>query len=86
MASYRIEVSSTAEKQLKKIPAHEQKRVLDAILGLAAEPFPLGTRKLSGHDDVFRIRVGNYRIIYSVESQRVVIVVLKVGHRKDMYR
>ena len=56
------------------------------IRDLAADPHPPGMRKLQGYADVFRIRVGTYRVLYSVESARLVIVVLKVGQRKDVYR
>ena len=53
---------------------------------LADDPFPRGSRRLSGYDDVFRVRTGRYRILYSVSERRLVIVVLKVGHRRDVYR
>ena len=86
MASYRVELSATAEKQIRKLRQVDQIRVLRAIRDLALEPRPQGVRKLQGYEDVFRIRVGNLRILYSVESQRLLIIVLKVGHRKDVYR
>lgn len=86
MGRYEIEVSGTAEKQLKKLPADDQLRVVRAVLALAEEPHPRGSRKLSGYDDVFRIRVGRYRVLYSVVESRLVIIILKVGHRKDVYR
>ena len=86
MASYEIEITRTAEKQLKKLPREEQGRVVATILRLADEPRPRGSRKLAGYDDVFRIRVGTYRILYSVSSGRLVIIILKVGHRRDVYR
>jgi mRNA interferase RelE/StbE len=53
---------------------------------LVEEPYPRGTRKLSGYDDVFRIRVGRFRVLYSVVKNRLVILILKIGHRKDVYR
>lgn len=86
MAHYKIEVSATAEKQLKKICRPDQVRIVRAILQLAENPYPRGCRKLSGYEDVFRIRVRTYRVIYSVERSQIVIVVLKIGHRKDIYR
>ena len=86
MASYRIEVSATAEKQIRKLTARDQVRVLRAIQHLGFDPHPLGCRKLQGYDDVFRIRVGSYRVIYSVESGRLIVIILKVGHRRDVYR
>lgn len=86
MANYRIEISATAEKQIRKLRGADQLRVLCAIRDLAREPHPQGARKLQGYDDVFRIRVGTYRILYGVESRRLLVIVLKVGHRKDVYR
>ena len=86
MAKYKIEISRSAEKQLKKLPRRDQQRIVEAVLALADEPVPRGARKLAGYDDVFRIRVGRYRILYSVSSGTLVIIVLKIGHRKDVYR
>ena len=86
MGSYEIEISRTAEKQLKRLSVDDQLRVVRAVLALAEEPHPRGSRKLSGYDDVFRIRVGRYRVLYSVFENRLVIIILKVGHRKDVYR
>ena len=86
MGSYEVEISRTAERQLKKLPEEDQLRVVRAVLALAEEPRPGGSRKLSGHDDVFRIRVGRYRVLYSVFENRLVILILKIGHRKDVYR
>lgn len=57
-----------------------------AMLALGDEPYPVGSRKLAGYDDVFRIRVGVYRVLYSVSGRTLVIIILKIGHRKDVYR
>lgn len=86
MGSYEIEISRTAERQLKKLPEDDQLRVVRAVLALAEEPRPRGSRKLSGYDDVFRIRVGLCRVLYSVFENRLVVLILKIGHRKDVYR
>ena len=86
MASYEIEISRTAEKQLRNLSERDQLRVVRAALALAEEPYPRGTRKLSGYDDVFRIRAGRFRVLYSVVKNRLVILILKIGHRKDVYR
>lgn len=86
MASYEIEISRTAEKQLRKLPPADQRRVASVMLALADDPFPRGSRKLSGYEDVFRVRVGRYRILYSVSGRALIIIVLKIGHRKDVYR
>jgi mRNA interferase RelE/StbE len=86
MARRRIEISRTAERQLKKLPSTDQARVVRAILPLADDPFPKGTRKLTGYDDVFRLRVGRYRVLYSVAKSKLIVVVLKIGHRREAYR
>jgi mRNA interferase RelE/StbE len=86
MARYENEIARTAEKQLKRLERPDQERVVRAILTLAGEPFPRGSRKLSGYEDVYRIRVGHFRVIYSVSGTTLIIIILKIGHRKDMYR
>lgn len=86
MAAYSIEISRTAEKQLKKLPRDDQRRVVKAVIALADDPCPTGARKLTGYDDVFRIRIGRYRVIYSVARRKLIVIVLKIGHRKDVYR
>jgi mRNA interferase RelE/StbE len=86
MASFEIEISRTAERQLKKLAEEDQLRMVRAVLALAGQPRPRGSRKLTGYDDVFRIRVGRFRVLYSVSDARLVILVLKIGHRKDVYR
>ena len=86
MARYELEISRTAEKQLPGLPRADRIRVVRTMQALADDPFPRGSRKLSGYDDVFRVRTGRYRILYSVSERRLVIVVLKVGHRRDIYR
>ncbi len=86
MARYSTEISLTAERQLNKLNRDDQRRVVRAILALADDPRPQGSRKLTGYDDVFRIRVGRYRVLYSVSGKKLVIIILKIGHRKDVYR
>jgi mRNA interferase RelE/StbE len=86
MASYNVELTRTAEKQLRRIAKRDRSRLVEAICGLADAPRPKGARKLRGYDDVYRIRVGRYRVVYEVFDDRVVVIVLKVGHRKDIYK
>ena len=86
MARYEVEISRSAEKQLRSLPRADQVRVARKMLALADDPFPRGVRKLSGYDDVFRVRSGRYRILYSVSERTLVVAVLKVGHRGDAYR
>jgi len=86
MKSYDIEITQSAEKQLGKLPREDQLRIVRAVLALAEDPRPRGCRKLTGYDDVFRIRVGSYRVIYSIAERSLVVLVLKIGHRGDVYR
>jgi mRNA interferase RelE/StbE len=86
MGHYRVEISRTAEKQLRKLTSPDRDRVVHALVGLGNDPHPPGSRKLSGYTDVFRIRVGVYRVLYSVEGRRLIVIILKIGHRKDVYR
>ena len=86
MASFELAISATAERQLRKLGQQDRIRILRGVLRLAQEPYPRGCRKLTGFDDVYRIRVGIYRVVYSVNRRRIVVVILKVGHRKDVYR
>ena len=86
MASSRIEISATTEKQLRRLRREDQVRVLRAIQPLATEPTPPGSRKVRGYDGVFRIRVGTYRILYRILGRRLLIIILKIGHRREIYR
>ena len=86
MARYRVEISRTAEQQLRKLTSPDRGKVVRALEGLGNDPYPPGSRKLSGYTDVFRIRVGVYRVLYSVEGRRLIVIILKIGHRKDVYR
>jgi mRNA interferase RelE/StbE len=86
MSDYRIELSGTAEKQFRKFPKSAQQRLASVINSLAADPRPRGSRRLQGYEDVYRVRSGVYRIIYSIVDKRLLIIVLKIGHRKDTYR
>jgi mRNA interferase RelE/StbE len=86
MASYRLEIAASAEKQLARLPHADRVRVARKIGELASVPRPVGCRPLRGQQDVYRIRVGVYRVIYSIEQRRIVVVVLKIGHRRDVYR
>ena len=86
MAKYKIVISSSAEKSLKKFQKKDIQRIVVALQRLAVHPYPAGSRKLSGYEDVFRIRIGKYRVIYEVEGKKILILVLKMVHRKDIYR
>ena len=85
MASYRIEIKRSAVKELEAIPAKDRRRITTKIQALAGTPHPAGCEKLSGHDK-YRIRQGNYRILYTIEDDVLVVTVIKIGDRRDVYR
>ena len=86
MAKYKVELSSTAFKALKKIPKKDLQRILKIITQFETDPFPCGSIKLVGEEDAYRVRAGDYRIIYEVHNNVLVVLVLKIGHRKEVYR
>jgi len=86
MASYKVELSNSAEKALFKIPKKMLTKVTSALEGLAYNPRPQGCKKLSGYEDVYRIRIGDYRVIYEIHDEIILVKVLKIGHRRDVYR
>ncbi len=86
MANYKIEIARSAEKSLYHLPKEAIPKVVAAIQGLTFNPYPVGCRKLAGEENIFRIRVQVYRILYEVHQDLILIKVLKVGHRKDVYR
>ena len=83
---YSLEISRTAEKQLKRLPATVQRRVAAMLLSFEIEPRPIGCKKLSGFENTYRVRLGDYRIIYEIHDRIVTVTALKIGHRKDIYR
>ena len=85
MASYRIEWKHSAVKELKRLPKEVVVRILKAVEQLAANPYPSGVRKLIGSEHSYRLREGSYRIIYTVSSSALLIEIIRVGHRKDVY-
>ena len=84
--SYRIEISRAAAKSLKKIPKADKKRIVDKIDSLCDNLPPLETTKMKGDNPFHKIRVGDYRIVYEIQDDLLLILVLKIGHRKDVYR
>ncbi len=83
--TYKISILRRAQKQLAKIPASEYKKVKQAILNLAKDPRPPGSKKLKGREG-WRIRQGDYRVIYEIQDDQLIVIVLDVGNRKDIYR
>ncbi|MDY6892144.1 MAG: type II toxin-antitoxin system RelE/ParE family toxin [Chloroflexota bacterium] len=86
MAEYRILIKPSAVKEIEDIPLKkDRQRIINRIRSLSASPRPPQCEKLSGQDK-YRLRQGRYRIIYSINDQHSVVNVVKIGHRKDIYR
>jgi len=71
---------------MKKLSADILKRVIKALVKLEQEPRPPGVKKLSGEDELYRIRVGDYRIVYQIRDNELVVLVVRVAHRREVYR
>jgi mRNA interferase RelE/StbE len=85
MGSYNIEWKHSAARELRKLPREAISRILQAVEQLATEPYPHGVRKLIGSERTYRIRVGDYRVVYNVVSSTLIIQIVRVGHRREVY-
>ena len=84
--TYRIEFSPGAARQLRKLDGSARRRAQAAVELLAHEPRPAGAKKLVGGDGEWRVRTGDYRIVYEVDDGVLLVLVLAVGHRREVYR
>ena len=85
MGNYRLLIKPSAAKELEKIPKKDRAKIADKIAALAEEPRPPGSQKISGQDR-YRIRHGVYRIVYGIEDVVKIVRVVKVAHRREVYR
>jgi mRNA interferase RelE/StbE len=85
VSKYHLKIKRSAEKELEALPYKVILKIKADVLSLAEDPFPKGHKKLKGLKDMYRIRVGDYRIIYTIHPQIITIEILKIGHRKDIY-
>lgn len=85
MAAYELVFRKSVAKDLRNLPKRDLQRVLSRIDTLADEPRPAGAEKLSGRE-LYRIRQGQYRIVYEIADQCLIVTVVRVGHRRDIYR
>jgi mRNA interferase RelE/StbE len=86
VAKYRLFIKPSAVKDIEALPLkRDRQRLTERILNLAEDPRPLGSEKLSGQEK-YRLRQGRYRILYAIDDQNLLVQVVKVGHRKDVYR
>jgi len=82
---YSVEVAPAAVRQIKKLERSVQRKILARIDRLADDPRPPGCVKLSGRGDIYRVRIADFRILYTVVDATLIVLVLKVGHRRDVY-
>ena len=83
---YRIELKPSAAKSLDRLPVDLQKRIVRALETLAANPHPPGVVKMAGDDNLWRLRVGDFRIVYEIHDDVLLVLVLRIGHRREVYR
>jgi mRNA interferase RelE/StbE len=87
VASYNVVIKKSAAKELEDIAGKkDRQRIVARILALSDDPRPDGVEKLSGSSEKYRIRQGNYRVIFEIEDDAALITIVKIGHRKDVYR
>ena len=85
VANYSLEIKRSAAKELAALPRQERGRIIIRIQSLAGEPRPVGAEKLSGRE-LYRIRQGNYRILYQIHDDVLTVTVVRIAHRRDVYR
>jgi mRNA interferase RelE/StbE len=85
MVKYTIKIDRVALKALASMPKKVQRQIRDKIDGLAEKPFPPNCLLIKNSNDIYRIKSGSYRIAYKVEGKRLIILVVRIGHRKDFY-
>lgn len=88
MATYRIEFTKSSKREFDKLPAKVKNKVVEALVLLSKNPFSelLKIKKLKGVESLYRFRIGDYRVVYEVRQDVLVILVIKIGHRSEVYR
>jgi len=87
VARYRVAIKPSARKEIEAVgQKKDRQRIVLRIQSLAENPRPFGCEKLSGQFDRYRVREGNYRVVYSIDDRDFLVDVVKIGHRKDVYR
>jgi mRNA interferase RelE/StbE len=85
MARYTVLFKPSVDKELRKLPRVIQKRIVAAVEDLQDDPRPRGCVKLKGEEELWRIRVGDYRVVYAIRDDQLIVLVVRVAHRKDVY-
>ena len=86
MESYRVKWRKTTKKDLRRIPSREVLKIVIAVEALASNPKPHGSIKMQGSDCAYRLRIGDYRVVYEVYERSVIVEIVRVRHRRDIYR
>lgn len=85
MTRYRVEFTAAAAREIRKLDSQIRRRILAGAAELEIEPRPHGCRKLAGYDNAWRVRIGDYRVLYEVTDELVLVTVVRVAHRRDVY-
>lgn len=86
MDTYKIEWKRAAIKELEKLPRPMISKIVSAVDHLSSNPYPHGVRKLVSTENSYRIRIGDYRVLYNIVENKLIVEIIRVGHRKDIYR
>lgn len=86
MAGYAVEFTAGAAKEIRKLDAGARKRILASIAGLAADPRPAGCKKLVGEGNGWRVRIADYRVLYEIHDDVLTVIVVRVAHRREVYK
>ncbi|KHG40104.1 MULTISPECIES: type II toxin-antitoxin system RelE/ParE family toxin [Aphanizomenon] len=84
--TYEIIITKSIQKQLDNLPNNIQERVYEKIAQLAEEPRPDGVVKLKGYDNEYRIRIGDYRLVYEIRDEQLIVLLVQCKHRRDVYK
>jgi mRNA interferase RelE/StbE len=85
-AAYDVQFAASAARSFRKLEPAVQRRLARAIDALSTNPRPHGPVKLTDEDDLFRLRVGEYRVVYKIQDRQLIVLIVAVGHRRDIYR
>jgi mRNA interferase RelE/StbE len=86
MASYKIEIKKSAQKEIRQLPREIREKVVSIINRLYDDPVPAEAQKIKGSDNIYRIRQGTYRIVYRLYKNELLVIIVRVRHRKDVYQ
>lgn len=83
---YKVVFRKSAEKQLLKLPKPDGQKIIELIKSLSKNPIPVSAQKMSGFENIYRLRSGVYRVVYSIDKEVLVIEIIKIGHRQNIYK